>query len=411
MKLHIFDNGFANKVGHSFEYTKSVYEEWVARGNEAFVYCTHVEDEAVEKSFNTIPIFTIDARGSYLSIKIPQSVNKFLRLNGILNAFAGSRSFLNDLKKIDARFLSEDDIVLVHTLNQNSLFAIYLWYRSLPQSERPRLVLLFRFATMHYDREKRRLPSYFLYQLLMKLFVRLDGNEKVIFTTDSDALAEEYETMTTRKVNVLPIPHIPILPHKPKAGHNEEKVFVYIGEANERKGYYLLPAAIDFVVAHHARRNLKFLIQSNCPRDPGEKIVLAKKELSVMGGGVEIIDRALDTKEYYNLLSRADIVLIPYVAESYHAQTSGIFAEALAFSKPVIIPVDTWMEREFLKYESGGVLFRMKDEGSLGKAMIFALEHETELKKRANACMISWTKYHNARTYVDILLRALQNQK
>ena len=151
MKLHIIDNGFANKAGHNFEYTKSVYEEWVRRGNEALIYCNPVNDETITGKFNLIPIFASDKRRSYFLESGMGFLNKpFHALNGLFNIFEANNSFLHDLKKIDKRTLSNDDVVFVHTLNQRSLFALYRWYRSLNQYQRPRFVLLFRNTTMHY---------------------------------------------------------------------------------------------------------------------------------------------------------------------------------------------------------------------------------------------------------------------
>lgn len=411
MKLHILDNGFAKKSGHNFEYTKSVYEEWVRRGNEAVIYCTQVDDGDVRGKFNLVPLFSVDVRESYSKVRVPQWLNKFLRLQGVFNTLAGNRSFLNDLKKIDIKSLSEGDVVLVHTLDQNSLFALYRWYRSLAPAKRPFFILLFRFTTMHCGDKKRRLPSYYFYKLMLKLLERLLGSEKIIFTTDSDALAEQYETMTQRKVYVLPIPHIPTVVFREPNSSNDEKVFVYIGEANERKGYHLLPEAIDFVMKNRAHRKVRFLLQSNCPRHPEERVLQAKKELSAMGDPIEIVDRVLDTTEYYGLLASADAVLIPYVAESYRAQTSGIFAEALAFGRSVIVPKDTWMGREFTKYKSGGVLFNENGKEALGMAILSFLQHSEESEKRADLCRIDWIQYHNPKNYVDILLGVLREKK
>ncbi len=411
MKLHILDNGFASKVGHHFEYTRSVYEEWVGRGNEASIYCTPVDDEAVRTKFNIVPAFSIDPREYYSSVRIPQLANKFLHLNGALDAIAGNRSFLSDLKKVGKGPFASDDIVLVHTLSQTSLVALYLWYRSFALAERPWLVLLFRYATMQYGHPKKPMPSYYFYKFLIKLLERLPGSGKIFFTTDSDVLEEEYRTMARRKVHVLPMPNTPVLPRKAPASPTNAKTFVYIGHAAERKGYHLLPAAIDFVTANRKSRQIRFLIQSNCLKYPRERVMQAKRELLAMGGGVEIIGRVLDTKEYYGLLLRADAVVIPYTAESYHAQTSGIFGEALAFGKSVIIPVGTWMEREFVKYKSGGVLFRLDDEGSLGRAMLSYLENSEDAKKRAHACMLNWVKYHNAGNYMDTLLAIVRGRQ
>ena len=133
----------------------------------------------------------------------------------------------------------------------------------------------------------------------------------------------------------------------------------------------------------------------------------AKQELSSMDGFVEIIDRALSSSEYYNLLFRADAVIIPYLHSGYYAQTSGIFAEAVALGRPVIVPQGTWMEREFEKYKSGGELFAIGDSASLGRALLKFAEHPDESYLRAHVCRKKWVQYHNPRNYVDVLLKII----
>ncbi|MEW6418248.1 MAG: hypothetical protein AB1480_09015 [Nitrospirota bacterium] len=273
----------------------------------------------------------------------------------------------------------------------------------------PRLVLLFRYSNITYRPKKHYLPTYIIYKLALKMFDRLSGREQIEFTTDSEDLAKEYGEMTKKTFTILPIPHIPTFQHEDVTHQNskQETTFVYMGEIREDKGYYLLPEAIRFVFSKNKMSKIRFIIQSNLRTYRGKQVIQAKKELLTSGKDVVMIDRILGINEYYDLMSQADAVLIPYRAGEYYgyyARTSGIFAEALALGKAVIIPRDTWMERQLSKYGGGGVTFEDNDPVSLGQAMLSFLEKKYDHKKRAVECAKKWVGYHNARSYVDILM-------
>ncbi|WP_376967229.1 hypothetical protein ABNQ39_35575 (plasmid) [Azospirillum sp. A26] len=133
-----------------------------------------------------------------------------------------------------------------------------------------------------------------------------------------------------------------------KSGAQDHSCLVggYLGDARLEKGFHLIPAAIDRLDRDHVAPGLlRFQLQSYVPQArPELKILQALEHLRSMSrSAVRTLPRPLSVPEYNQLLDRSDFVLIPYTRLNYTARSSGIFTEALAAGKPVIVPAGTWM--------------------------------------------------------------------
>ncbi len=416
MKLFIFDNGLENKSGHHFAYATALYNEWTRRGFEAVIITNKKFDSDLRGKYNIIPIFSHYIRKGSSSIKIPSRLNKILHLKGLINFIFENKSYFKDLKSIKNNF-SSDDIVLIHTIDPTFLFGVYCWYRSLPKNRTPYLVLLFRFGNIIYSRQKKRRPSYYFYKLFLSLINQLPKKNKVIIVTDSDDLTKEYSDMSKTEIHTLPVLSAYASEQKHYNGNNNhgKAILMYLGDASDDKGYYLLPEAINFALQTKEEDIDKFVIQSNIvPGRPADKTLKAKKELSEFKNKVVLVNKALSPEEYLDLMSTADAILIPCRAttkDGYYARTSGIFTDALALGKPVIITENTWLERQAEKYEAGRIIIKENDSASLGKAMVEFLNNREKLKAKSAASAIKWEKYHNVKNYFDILINLIEKAR
>src|SRR5262249_29616429 len=66
---------------------------------------------------------------------------------------------------------------------------------------------------------------------------------------------------------------------------------------------------------------------------------------------------AFDAESSDALLSRVDIVLLPYDAAQSPLRSSGVFAEAVAAGKVTVVPADTWMSMHLAADRAAGVVF------------------------------------------------------
>jgi glycosyltransferase involved in cell wall biosynthesis len=74
------------------------------------------------------------------------------------------------------------------------------------------------------------------------------------------------------------------------------------------------------------------------------------------------------------MISRADIIILPYLRERYPFRTSGVFIDALIHEKVVVVPEGTWMEEMIIRHGSGAT-FRSGDAKSLIEAIESVIEN------------------------------------
>ncbi|MBI1920691.1 MAG: glycosyltransferase family 4 protein [Geobacter sp.] len=401
MKLHIIESTLTSKSGHEFEYAKSVYDEWVARGHEARVYSNIGTEREIVDTLRAIPLFP---RANYNSPMV-RSKNPILQF--VVNNFYYFRA----LRQVDKHSLASDDILLFPTLTHFQLLGIFAWYLLLPVARRPLMVLILRFTNIEFVPQRRLTKHSYFYRFVFRLFSGLLDDKRVVLTTDSDVLAQEYQELSGKPVTVLPIPHMPRLctignSGDASAGAGSIPTIVYIGVVREEKGFHLLPAAIGAVLG---KSRVKFVIQSPLKADCPEAMKKVREQLDGFGPDVLVVDRVLDTDEYYAMIAGADAVLIPYEPGPYYGRTSGIFCEALALGRPVIVTDGTWMAQQ-LRKSAAGVVFADYTPAGLASAIEEYLEDRPAIEARARHAQEGWNEFHSPRTYVDMLL-AMRSQK
>ena len=146
-----------------------------------------------------------------------------------------------------------------------------------------------------------------------------------------------------------------------------------------------------------------FVLQSNF--NPNETIINSKIELikSYNFKNVTLINSELKEDEYYSLLNTSSVILIPYDMGIYYANTSGIFTEAVSFSKPIIVTNNTWMS-DNLCFASG-YTFANRNAFDLAVKIEQSANNYNELLFDAKKKSIQWNKYHNATNFLNMLLQ------
>jgi glycosyltransferase involved in cell wall biosynthesis len=150
---------------------------------------------------------------------------------------------------------------------------------------------------------------------------------------------------------VLPLPFRAHLIARPARQPDDPITIAYLGEPRDEKGFPWLPDLVEnlrdeYLVPGKAR----FLVQSNVSQpqyNPHTTPALnrLKRQTKL---GVELVARhgPLSPEEYFKLVSRADLVLLPYCRGAYRARTSGALGEALAAGAAVVVPEETWLADE-----------------------------------------------------------------
>jgi glycosyltransferase involved in cell wall biosynthesis len=199
--------------------------------------------------------------------------------------------------------------------------------------------------------------------------------------TDSTRLLGAYEQLLGRKVRILP--HVvdktirelsvPLPAAAPVLG--------VLGSPRCDKGFPVVAAAILATADWNNRP--RFIVQTAGPDDGSRPWVERLREARLPH--VEIVDRNIDSaQEYAALFACTTVLLLPYRLKTYGVRTSGIFCEALASGRVVVISEQSWMHETAVQSDAAHLAVPEDDLDNLKRAIAeVASSHEALLAKAA----------------------------
>src|SRR5262245_7630995 len=152
------------------------------------------------------------------------------------------------------------------------------------------------------------------------------------------------------------------------------------------------------------RTAVRLLFQCVAPAASSEIFDGAAAGLRSGGERVVLVESRLSRLEYAQLLGAMDIVLVPYTAPDYSHSTSGIFAEAVATGRPVVVPTRTWMAAELDRGHGAGVIYDRDDPLAFVRGCAEAVDRFPELRARALGSAPAFADYHSARNLARLLV-------
>lgn len=407
-RVLIIDSGLRSLSGHNFSYTQAVRQALIKLGATVDVFVNRGCPSDLAEAHQLQPLFTVGA------FDFPFGHG---RIRDLIHVQAQSHVFAEELEH-GLRERAAYDFIFSHTLAD---FELIGWSRYLKRNTiRGALAVVLR-QTPRYSAcswWRRAFNPYWRLRPRYLARLRRRLGSRFLLCTDSRALTDEYSHVYRHPILSLPIPLNPGLyePH-PNAAlsvstrysfRNRSRLRIgYLGEARSPKGFHLLPSVVRAVIA--SEEAARFVIQCPLPSAGGEasmKAVLA--DLADLAGQhpdrAVLIHERLSTDDYADLAQNLDIILIPYIDEHYRAATSGIFTEAVALGKPVVVPSDTWMSRE-LATAGSGVVFPREDPSRLGPATLEVVRNYPKHQAAAALGCEAWKAFHNSRTLAEMLLR------
>lgn len=270
---------------------------------------------------------------------------------GALAELEYSLMFKQDLQKFLALSgAGGDDQVLLTTAHARESLAVHFVAEQLGHADAPTFHLEFRHPLFEGEAtadELERSPTVAVQRALLSLPAQWGIFDRIKFYTDSERLARDYESICGLRFGVLPLPFRAELIGPPAQRPHKPLTVAYVGEARDEKGFHWLPGLIEELQTDYLLPGrVKFLVQANvsCP-EHNPRSVEALAHLQLRKDEVELaaLTEALSPADYYRLVARADVMLLPYLQSRYRASTSGVLAEALAAGIPAIVPDRTWL--------------------------------------------------------------------
>lgn len=313
-----------------------------------------------------------------------------------------SRRFVTMLhKRIDGR-LRANDCVLLTISTQLEAHALTRWLQELPLRKKPWIVILFlsdRWNRSGPDEYDRQIAEFRTLKTTISSLTR-DDARRIIFFAVTDLLAQELTGLLGTNVDVAPIP----LPYGDPQLYSSSKRephlprVVILGGARLEKGSHLIP---DIVAACRSHVQAEFVVQltnNTMTAEEFEKLAMIENQPHVT-----VIRHPMTLPEYNAVLNDADIALFPYEVIPYRKRTSGVFAEAVAFGKPVVVTRGTWMAGQIESGRAAGTIFENLQPDSIARAIARCVTDLESLQQSAQALSSAWRRTVSLSAFVDLM--------
>jgi glycosyltransferase involved in cell wall biosynthesis len=309
-----------------------------------------------------------------------------------------SRRFVAMLHEHVDRLVKADDCVMVTIATQLEAHALIRWFHDLPERKKPWVVVLFisdrwnRGGRDEYDRQIAEFAK--LRESISHLSPKHES--RFIFCALTDLLADELSGLLGVTVRPAPMP----LDYGQQQTVSRSAIprVAILGGTRREKGSYLIP---DIIRATRSRVDVEFLVHlTNNTLTAGEAAQLAT---IANEPGVIVIHEALTLDDYEAALSSADVLLFPYESIPYRKRTSGVFGEAVAFGKPVVVTPGTWMADQIAGGRASGTIAVDIRPTSIVEALAACLANLESHRASAESLSNDWRKTISLSAFVEFM--------
>ena len=211
---------------------------------------------------------------------------------------------------------------------------------------------------------------------------------RTLICADTRELADAYTNIIGLPVLELPNPmDVSMLItesfHAQTHADKTAPLIVYQGHTSPLRGFHFLPEIIERCT--QLSPPPRFLIQIQNPENTKSMGLCdtVKRLERLKGPNVELVYGALDVQPYYDMLGRADIILLPYSPSFYGHGSSGGFTEAASVGKVVVVSPGTVPARQGKEFDLGVVTANKWEPASMAEAVAQALRNLPLLQTKA----------------------------
>jgi len=313
-----------------------------------------------------------------------------------------SRRFAAMLHEHVDPIVKRDDRVLLTIATQLEAHALLRWLQELPSKKKPWIVILFlsdrwnRVAGEEHERQIAELR-------LLADAVRLSPHaNRIIFLAATDLLAAELTDLLGTPVAEAPLPLRYAAPALAPAPTRPLPRVAILGGTRREKGSHRVAGIVR---ACRDRVEVEFLIElanDTLPPEDVRNLAAVAEEPNVIA-----IRDPMTLPQYHAALQSADVVLCPYDVVPYRIRTSGVFAEAVACGKPLVVSPGTWMAREIDEGRAAGIVAESIEEESFAAAIAQCIASLASLRQAAATLAPSWRRNVSVAAFIDVVERSI----
>ncbi len=244
-----------------------------------------------------------------------------------------SPQLLDGWKSILAEFDHTDTHILMHSADAHQLRAAAAVFDRAPA---PRAVVHINFQTSPRFMPGR-LAGEDVHAAVLRLRKTPAWERSLFFWAETHRLAAWLSEWLAEEIPAPPFLNAASAAAPPRADRGGPVTLSFLGEGRPSKGFLDLPDIADHIAAHPSLFGaVRLAIQNWRPF----RADLARHKAAIARlthhPFVEIVDGVLAPSAYEALLNATDILLLPYLPQSYGLQGSGILTEGLARGKIII---------------------------------------------------------------------------
>lgn len=407
MRVFYLDPGLHSRSGHHPVHCRLIVGELLSRGLETRVY-GHVDVEAgVAAELRVRPHFR---HSTYVQTDGDP-------LCGWLSGFyTFSRITFDDLTRLGE--VSAADLVYLSSARAAELAAITAWMALRTPETMPYAVVDFCVpAGIQLERAGTAVkiampdPRRDARALLLRFVSRRVAPHvlpRLRLITFASSLAEHYRCLLGRQVDTVPMLFEATTGRRNRVG-KRPIVVALLGHQQRTKGYHLAPAIVRRLL--EARSELRFLIHNSDPaaaatEDPTGLVEAQRRlrEIAARDRRVELSEEPAGKDLWSSLLERSDLMLCPYVRESYQGGFSGVAVEAIANGIPVVGPAGTGIETLIEEFGGAGTVFERPEPDAIADATLKLLDDFDRYAALAHRAAMIWPTRYGSRAMVDAVL-------
>ncbi|MBT3393545.1 MAG: glycosyltransferase [Waddliaceae bacterium] len=116
---------------------------------------------------------------------------------------------------------------------------------------------------------------------------------------------------------------------------------------------------------------------------------------------LSLLPEVLSSDEYLKQLFYSDIILTPYCQKHYKWKTSGIFIEAIAAKKPILVTEGTWMAHELKKFDLQELITTWEPNDVIKK--IAFIQSNQDTKKKIQVMQQAFLEKYSVNSFAAVL--------
>lgn len=306
------------------------------------------------------------------------------------------------------------DVVLAPTMRIHQLlaYAVLTRFRSIPAKTRFVLLFVQGFGRYAGRGKVTSFPTGFSTCVARFAFGRLAKQVRagrVVLAGETAKMCDELTRFTGLAASLFPHPVQLSTTQAPKSlksrpsGDSPVLTIGCPGHARYEKGSDLFHDAILALIENGEVNSFHFILQWPHPIGMPDQTEKTPDSRLLNHQSVEFINENLDSEQYHDLLSRCDLVILPYRSAAYQKRLSRVAIEAAIRSIPLIFTCHTWTQ-EIVDLVGTGVSMEGESADAVVEALHRAMTDFSSLKQAADEGADQVRLFHSAQSFRSHLM-------